>query len=76
MTSYGEARLTQSPRANLVDDLTTVSGEPRYEFSLYARMYVDTTKAAIAQAARVYSETFSKSMACTQPCHPCRGVED
>lgn len=26
MTSYGEARLTGSPRANLVDDLTTVSG--------------------------------------------------
>lgn len=26
MTSYGEARLTASPRANLVDDLTTVSG--------------------------------------------------
>ena len=27
MTSYGEARLMASPRANLVDDLTTVSGE-------------------------------------------------
>lgn len=26
MTSYGEARLTSAPRANLVDDLTTVSG--------------------------------------------------
>ncbi|CAM9235177.1 unnamed protein product [Scytosiphon promiscuus] len=26
MTSYGEARLTGSPHANLVDDLTTVSG--------------------------------------------------
>eukprot|EP00903_Cladosiphon_okamuranus_P013017 g12145.t1 len=26
MTSYGETRLQQSPRANLVDDLTTVSG--------------------------------------------------
>lgn len=37
MTSYGEARLTQAPRANFVDDLTTVSGEPTEETNLSQR---------------------------------------